>query len=218
MKFLILDLDQTIIDDFPVSERLCRAAAGVHHGDAIYTRPHLAEFLEWAFIYFDGVGLWTKASKDWLDAALGTSPLADFADLFAFKWTGERCSRASCSVYNQSLRCTDMDMDMHRRPFTKPLRKIWRQKKLRVAGWGRRNTVIVDDQPENFMDNYGNGVVVPPFDAKNFDSDTVLLDLMHYLSSSPMFAAGNVRTFEKRDWLQRARECLFDTNELSKYP
>ena len=37
---------------------------------AIFARPHVTEFLDWAFDAFSAVALWTRAGRDWADAAL----------------------------------------------------------------------------------------------------------------------------------------------------
>jgi hypothetical protein len=50
MKFLVLDLDQILIDDYPSAELVCAGTAVANaDGYAIYIRPHVDEFPSWAF-------------------------------------------------------------------------------------------------------------------------------------------------------------------------
>ena len=50
----------------------------------------MEEFLDWAFDYFGGVAVWTRASPEWAECALAIAQLARFRDRFDFVWTGER--------------------------------------------------------------------------------------------------------------------------------
>jgi HAD superfamily phosphatase (TIGR01681 family) len=202
MKFLVLDLDQTLIDDYPSIESVVSSPAAICGTDAIYVRPHLKTFLSWAFEYFEGVGIWTKASKEWLYAALSAQPLAQYADKFSFLYTGKRCSRASLSVYAEQSHNYYRN-DFYLRPYTKRLKKIWRQKKFRNIGWNRKNTLIIDDQSDNFLDNYGNGILIPAFDADQQKGDQALLKLMNYVQDSRFADAIDVRSIDKRDWILR---------------
>jgi hypothetical protein len=154
-------------------------------------RPHLEQFLAWAFQHFAGVALWTKASAEWARVALSTPPLASYAPKFVFVWTGSRCAplAVDCGLVVA---------------WTKPLRKVWRRQDFKAQGWARSNTLIVDDTPSNYAHNYGNGVPMPPFDAgaPPGPEDRWLLELRTYLLS--LACCDDVRRVEKRTWTRQA--------------
>lgn len=200
MKFLILDLDQTLIDDHEIPSSSIRVEhVGVLGSTAIYARPHLRTFLIYVFANFRGVSIWTKASKEWLDAALSTPPLCEFVEQFTFLWTGKRCSRIAMKTHCEF----NSYPDVYSRPYTKPLKKVWKQKSLRRRGWNRMNTIIVDDKKENFLGNYGNGILVPEFDCEPACAidDIALLQLIDFFESPGFQEAVDVRCIEKRNWM-----------------
>jgi len=86
---------------------------------------------------------------------------------------------------------------------TKPLRKIWRRRDFQAQGWARHNTLIVDDTPENFMMNYGNGLRIPPYQATDA-SDQWLPRLRAYIESWGQ-EINDVRPIEKRFWTLEGR-------------
>lgn len=84
--------------------------------------------------------------------------------------------------------------------YSKPLKKIWQSKKLREMGFTRQTTLIIEDTPENCIDNYGNAVYISPYDITNPRSrfDSSLLKIQHLFSQ--ILDTADIRAFEKRGW------------------
>ena len=118
--------------------------------------------------------------------------LSPFKDRFAFVWDAERVSmKRPTAVHDQQA---GLSLTMYR---TKSLRKVWRRGDFQAEGWSRHNTIIVDDTPENFMNNYGNGIPIPAYQAWAA-SDEWLPRLRAYIES--WGDVEDVRPIEKRFW------------------
>ena len=204
----MFDLDQTLIDDQPRGGDCASCLdpdgfyceLGKGSDISIFIRPHAVELLQFCFNNARGVGIWTRASKEWADVVLSMPAFAPFRDRFEFIWSASHCRR-------RWIRSGD-DYG-HLGPPTptidKPLAKVWRKARFRDAGWLRCSTLIVDDKPRNFLCNYGNGIRVPAFYAGASDAadDCTLLSLRDFIQTT--FNSGgvaDVRPPEKRDWWQ----------------
>lgn len=152
-------------------------------GDArtgeIKTRPGLQEFFEYCFTTFASVSIWTAANSYWMHYVRHRC----FKDLiggneFKYTWSGERCG-----VRDGSL--------------IKPLKKIWRRKYTMLT---RYNTIIIDDTPETYQQNYGNAIGIPSYhkDAP----DNLLWQLTRWM---PQLIHQEVRAIDKRGWNSPAR-------------
>lgn len=242
---LVLDLDQTLVGDIaldaalgiagvlrpastaaeagrkladaPIARRLeLLAAAGVVpdavSGETLlFMRPGVDGFLRAALSRFAAVAVWSAAGADWVELALRTAPLANHRHRLAFVWDGSRCTRLWHRGEGGGLYADPLGS-------TKPLQKVWRSKRLRRQGWGRANTVMLDDDPEdqNFVRNYGNGIRMPPFDiAAHVERlvaretgvvpfDSWLSAFMRYCTHE-VLAWADVRPPEKRAWHLRYR-------------
>lgn len=164
---------------------------------SIFVRPHAVELLQFCLASTRAVGIWTRASKQWADAVLSLPAFGPFRDRFAFVWSASQCRR-------RWIRCGD-DYG-HLGPPTptidKPLKKIWKRARFRDAGWLRRSTLIVDDTPQNFLCNYGNGIRVPAFYAGSSDAadDRALLSLRDFIQTTFDYGgSSDVWPPEKRD-------------------
>ena len=244
---LVLDLDQTLVSDIELDAALgiagvlrpmiaarqrksmlrrrlaLLAAAGVVpdavSGETLlFTRPGVDGFLRAALSRFAAVAVWSKAGADWVELALRTAPLANHRHRLAFVWDGSRCTRLCHRGEGGGLYADPLGS-------TKPLQKVWRSKRLRRQGWGRTNTVMLDDDPEdqNFVRNSGNGIRMPPFDiaahverlvaretgvaAVAVPFDSWLSAFMRY-STHEVLAWADVRPPEKRAWHLRDHPCI----------
>jgi len=216
---LVLDMDNTLID----CANWIRRPDGTFEADVPIARPHLEALLAYAFEHACAVGIWTSATDIWyarvnaeifaptlerISARLGR-PCA-----FDFVYTRRRCTR-SVAYAGGYFGC------MERVRTTKRLRKLWRVRTGIRAGITRDNTLILDDSPSVYVDNYGNGVPVPAFDlalnaydmtdrreyydpdaADDDDDDDTLLRLVTYLREvhAVFLATGTVRHIDKRYW------------------
>eukprot|EP00746_Dinoflagellata_sp_MGD_P004617 gnl/MRDRNA2_/MRDRNA2_108941_c0_seq1.p1 gnl/MRDRNA2_/MRDRNA2_108941_c0~~gnl/MRDRNA2_/MRDRNA2_108941_c0_seq1.p1 ORF type:complete len:255 (+),score=22.19 gnl/MRDRNA2_/MRDRNA2_108941_c0_seq1:47-811(+) len=198
---LVLDIDGTLLsectpEDVNASEM------------RKFLRPHLHEFLDFAFKYFRAIGIWTAASESWLRVFLRAVDPTGQRN-WAFTWSG-RISRV---------------LPKHPEHFypacsrRKKLSKIWENKTLRSIGYTRHSTLIIENTPEVCQSNYGNAIYVRTYgdswpsedrnDAleegdKSFleESDDWLLALQKYLTKLISVSQQGVpiRSIDKRYW------------------
>lgn len=153
-KLLILDIDGTLIHADEVANDSSEACdflidEGVFH---VRMRPHLKEFLTWAFATF-AVAVWSLSDKKYVDEILknildpGMQPL--------FVWYGDRCTKVRVreGLYDHSTR------------YCKELRKVWKYLKT----YDKMSTIIVDDTPFTYSRNYGNAVPILSFTGEDDD-------------------------------------------------
>lgn len=175
-KLLVLDLDETLIH---ASERPLEHEADFELGAYfVYRRPHLEEFLRFAFAHFE-VGVWTSSGEVYAEGIVS----AIFSEQRpAFVWAGRRCS----------LR-RDFNTDQY--IATKRLAK------LKSLGYALEQMIAIDDSPEKHGQNYGNLVRVKEFNGETDDAELALLQ--KWLPA--MKEVANVRKIEKRFWRQQAK-------------
>ncbi len=147
---LVLDLDQTLIDHNEDKKPICKPDF-VLFGFNVYIRPFLEEFLDFIFNHFDYVAIWSSAKQIWIDGIIKNIPALKMRS-FLFIWSREK------STWLGKLPKS-----------TKPLKKIWHQKKYKQLGIGRENTLIMDDLPINYRLNYGNAISIKSYDFSDDD-------------------------------------------------
>ncbi|PSD15848.1 NLI interacting domain protein [Stenotrophomonas maltophilia] len=176
-KLLVLDLDETLV--FSTERPLDRPADLNVVGYHVYKRPHLDEFLEFAFSRFR-VGVWTSSG------GLYAEPLV--AQLMPnrrleFVWSSRRCSLVRNweeGGYSNQKRLA----------------------KLKKHGFKLKQIIGVDDTASKYARNYGNLVQAQEFTGD--PSDDELLYLIQYLEV--LDHETDIRTVEKRGWRARLRE------------
>jgi len=176
-KLLVLDLDQTLIH--ATEERLDRDEDFKLFEYHVYKRPHLDEFLEFAFSTFD-VGVWTSSGEQYAQGIV--------SEVFRVKHPAFLFS---------SLRCTlrrDFDTGGH-----VPVKRL---SKLESRGYKLDEIIAVDDTADRHNDNYGNLVHVAEYNGEHNDEELLLL--RHYLAV--LANEPNVRSIEKRGWRSKALE------------
>jgi len=169
-KLLILDLDGTLVDSYhnSVDVKTTLEPIPIDGNMRIYMRPGLDAFLEECSLCFT-LAVWSASSKDYVEAVVK----AIFDPLgikLAFVWSGERCVRKWDHFHGELITI-------------KPLRKIWRRRT-----WHRQNTLIVDDTPRTYSQNYGNAVRIPTWSCSD-ESDMELeriLDILRYKRERPI--------------------------------
>lgn len=176
-KLLVLDLDETLV--FSTERSLDRPADLSVVGYHVYKRPHLDEFLDFAFSRFR-VGVWTSSGR------LYAEPLV--AQLMPnrsveFVWSSRRCS---------------LVRDWEEGGYSTQKRLA----KLKKRGFKLEQIIGIDDTASKYARNYGNLVLVREFTGDLSDDD--LLELIRYLEMLEM--EPNIRAVEKRGWRDRLKQ------------
>lgn len=136
---LILDLDGTLVD---------------RDEDGAIARPHLNEFLAYAFEKFDRVSVWTNATTDWFEQINKEILLSALPPekSFDFVWTRDQCVLEDVITTSNPPFCFPVTR--------KPLTKVWDQF---PDTYNRSNTFIVDNTPETYDHNIENAIAVKSF-------------------------------------------------------
>jgi len=175
-------------------------------------RPHLTEFLDFAFASFAAVSIWTAASQEWLDAFLQVvDPSGDRP--WAFAWSFSRISwlRAESSASDSST---------PELQHVKRLSKIWKNAALRRKGFLPHTTLLVDNNPAVCRASYGNAIYIKTFsdeDGPTVDAsvggghDDWLLVLMQYLKylHETQVPGQSMRHIDKRGWYAETKTAGF---------
>ncbi|WP_426270574.1 NIF family HAD-type phosphatase [Dyella kyungheensis] len=182
---LILDLDETLVHATDVP--LPRAPDFEIPPYALYLRPGVGEFLDWALTTFK-VAVWTSSSPKY--AEIVTSLLFEDLSKLEFVWARNRCTPRR-----------DFERDVWWD--SKPLHKVRRR------GFDLRRVLAVDDNPEKYARSYGNLVAVSPYHGSLDDDE--LPHLRRYLEELAIHP--NVRSVEKRFWRRRLEDADRSSSE-----
>jgi len=186
-KLLILDIDETLVhtevfyDQNPGNDYLHPGSYDFKFessdGEAQYyviKRPHLKEFLDWAFDNFK-VAVWTAAGDIYAKKVLAGIGV-DWRTL-EFFYTKDNCT-------------LKYDYETNQYYGVKNLTKL--RKKYNLD-----EVLIVDDVDLTAVNNYGNLVHIKPFIYDRKDDE--LFKLKNYLEK--IKDAKNFRSIEKRGWV-----------------
>lgn len=169
--FMILDLDQTVISAEPTEEINMKKYKDKHklfRSDnmedyyIVYSRPHLQEFLDYAFKNFN-VTIWTAASKDYALFIIENIIL------------DKRPERKLDFIFF-SYHC---DLSKKQKKYSKELCMLWDIHKL--PGYSEKNTVIIDDYKADVHKCQPNNcIIAPPFEftKEGSENDTFLKDII----------------------------------------
>ncbi|MGF1486145.1 MAG: NIF family HAD-type phosphatase [Prochloraceae cyanobacterium] len=174
-KLLILDLDETLIHS--TEKELARPRDLRIDEYNVYKRPNVDDFMVNCAEIFD-LAVWTAASRDYAKEIIELIIPKSIELKFIF--TGDRCTRR-------------YDYDLMEAYYIKPLKKVKRR------GYSLEKVLIIDDSPENFEKNYGNGIQVKRYFGEKEDNELILL--LKYLKQ--IATVENVRTIDKRGWRDR---------------
>lgn len=128
---------------------------------------------------------------------------------FSFVYSFERC---------KPIIIKDRKTDKSYQYYSKPLKKIWKCKTLRSMGFTRQTTLILEDTPENCVDNYGNAIYISSYDITTTKSrfDTSLLKIQGLFEN--ILPSNDLRIFEKRGWEKKfsgfSRESLISADKI----
>lgn len=151
---LILDLDDTLIHGFKCN-----------FGQYVVDRPHLKEFLHFAFTHFKTVSIWTAATSTWFNYCYyyGIKQHMPPNKTFTFIATRE----TSCLPLTNG--------------FIKFLPDLYKLNPF----FHSENTILIDDRQQNFLRNPHNTIQIKPFDAHmviHKQEDNELLRIIDYLT------------------------------------
>jgi len=174
MLRIVLDIDGTLIK--------------IPDGSSTVTlRPYVIEFLNFCFNTFEKVSIWTAATPEWARFVLAHLTVSNGGKEFPFDFVYSR-EKCSTKIIQNSFYPEQM--------YIKPLRKVWKS----CPGYDRHNTVIVDDIPETFQDNYGNGIPITSYFG-GFDEN--LINLISFLTNLNEIykECSTIRYVDKRNWM-----------------
>jgi TFIIF-interacting CTD phosphatase-like protein len=173
--FLILDLDQTVICSEPLDEfnekkygdkKKLFEFQNMSDYYIVFSRPHLQEFLDYAFANFN-VTIWTAATKDYalfiIEKIIINNKPERKLDFLFFSYHCDLCKKQKKGTKN-----LDILWDVHKLP-----------------GYTKKNTVILDDYKEDVHKIQPNNcIIAPPFEFfdKNSEKDTFLTELIPQLN------------------------------------
>lgn len=204
---LVLDMDSTLISNLGVN---------------ISPRPHLQPFLTFCFRNFKSVSIWTAADASWFSAVnhVLLQPImkrisANIGKECHFRFVFVRPQGTIKYVIRPEFNFTPQPI------FIKELRKLW-ESPVKFPEFTPHNTLIVDDTPETFSQNYRNAIQIPPF-AYNNTQDHDLLKLMFYLKDLGQYYKQHrtILNTDKRNWnfrdhiVQSTVQLLYNTSSVN---
>jgi RNA polymerase II subunit A small phosphatase-like protein len=173
-KLLVLDLDHTLIYSSVIERSEVDFTFSLDREVFwVKRRPYLTEFLtEMAQLY--DLAVWSAASRPYIEVIL-KHILPEGVSLVRV-YDGRRCT------------VKDITFGDTARTVIKKLRKMWR------GPYNRTNTLILDDTPVTYCQNYGNAI--PIYRYYGSDTDTELLRVNQLLRD--LVNVPNVRVVNKR--------------------
>lgn len=185
-RLIVLDIDETLftsIDPEDYKSVSHKEDYKLEHGKRPYKafrRPFLKKFIEFCLKQFDYIGIWTNADEMWMrkfiDNLLPNTP---------FLFTYDK-SYSEEYVHNGV------------RIRIKPLRKIF--EKYAHLGIDSTNTIMIEDSPENCIQNKKNCIQVPDFNVVKNSNDYVLPLLAAYIYN--MDPSKDIKKQNRPNWLQ----------------
>lgn len=205
---LVLDMDSTLISNLGVQ---------------IIPRPHLQPFLTFCFRNFKSVSIWTAADATWF-AAVNHALFQPIMKRISTN-IGKHCQFRFVFVRPQGTIKFVIRPEVHFAPrpiFVKELSKLWNSP-VRFPDFTQHNTLIVDDTPETFSQNYRNAILIPAF-ASNNTQDHELLKLMFFLKELGKHYQqhNSILNIDKRNWnsrehvLQSTLQMLYNTSTFNE--
>lgn len=154
-KNIVLDMDGTLI-----------TALNSGHKYEPIARPHLKEFFQFIFEYFDNVSIWTHAEKDWFLEVYYKILVHVIPSKKTFKFVITRENNKPIQWDTPKMLSTLYTM---------------------YPNHNHLNTWIVDDTPMTYRFNLSNAVHIDTYNETNLHHDNELLRLINLFKSSPRF-------------------------------
>lgn len=147
-------------------------------------RPHVFEFLDYSFRYFENIFIWSSGDEEYV------VPVCEFIFRpFCMKpkdiFTGTNCEE-------------DKKHNLH-----KPLSKL----EQKYKGITLKNTILIDDLSQNAKANPNNLIKIPKYDPKPTISgfrtpDNAFLDIMNFLDLRLVRTTTDIRNIDKSNIFQ----------------
>lgn len=176
-KLLVLDLDETLI--YSTEAPLGTGQSYFRVGPFFtHKRPFLDEFIKTVNNHFD-LAVWSSGSELYVKEVVENIFPKEIQ--LVFEWSFDRCSQW-------------FDGDHEGIVYKKKLSKI--------KTHSIENILIIEDTPENCMDNYGNAIYVNHFRGDQSDTELKLLSIF-----LPRFEKiNNVREIDKINWKGKLKD------------
>lgn len=202
-KAIVLDLDLTLLRTFDEEDIdvLFKndSLKGGDYADIIYTipeklkngrtgtfatgvkRPHVRQFLEFCISYFKYVCVWSAGTREYVLKIVKML----FKDLPSPHLI---YTRDDCAVDSEGY-------------YYKPLQKMINDP-LMMGKINERNTFILDDTPDTYMDNVENAILIPKYDVKpDIESiekmDHIFFMLIWYFTNPKVYNSTDIRDLDK---------------------
>ena len=184
-KTLIIDLDETVLHSWEAPQFIDKISKDVGKLEKLYPydqisrayaiqlvetetksyifgmfRPHLYEFLTFAYVYFDNILIWSAGVAEYVEKV--TDLMFLNAGIQKPRMTWSRLNCRSCGQMGSVI-------------YHKPIALISNDLKLKYYSApfeiDPKQTLILDDKVHTFMENKNNGILIPPYSpAKNIHS------------------------------------------------
>jgi RNA polymerase II subunit A small phosphatase-like protein len=172
---LILDLDETLIHaNVDLVHDKYSYKLPFHY---VYNRPHLNDFLLQANKHYS-LAVWSSATDDYVNDIIKNSFPEEIKLVFA--WDRSHCTQRFDENFGSLI-------------YVKNLRKV------KQMGFPLERVLIIDDSPEKLKLNYGNVILIKPFEGNLNDSE--LPKLSRYLDS--IADNSNYLQLDKRNWIHK---------------
>jgi carboxy-terminal domain RNA polymerase II polypeptide A small phosphatase len=162
-QLLVLDIDSTLVWSdampFPGFDFIITIQ---DHKFWVKKRPGLDQFLQQVRQDRD-IAIWSYAREDYVQAIVST--IIDFP--LVFVWSRKRCTE---KIIHDEWKGGGLD---GQHIVLKKLGKIWRRRQWNNVKntYTRKNTLILDDTPETYLQNYGNAIPIRAYEGKSNDSE-----------------------------------------------
>lgn len=182
-ELIIFDIDNTLFDSVEYSEYKSSLEPDhrlIHGGIKykLYARPFLKEFIKFCQKKFKHIAFWTHADGMWLDKFLKNILKVDIPFLFKYDISNATYLKDGSKI--------------------KPLSKVF----LEFPKFNKNNTIIIEDTPENCVENMENCIIVPEFSIKKHElenKDIVLPLLSNYITK---LQSGKIKKNNPIGWFQ----------------
>lgn len=202
-KCIVLDLDETLVhtfikpepvkrlrinkrdDDDPLKERMFVIGETEEWGAMIsFKRPHLDEFLIFAFTYFDIVAVWSAGKPQYVEAVCREI----FKDI------------RPPGVIFTSENCHTDEEGLMTKPLEHMLDEMHQDERLRYR-MRVDNTFFVDDRETSFSHNQENGILIPPYNPDSTieqleKDDTTLVHLAKWFMIPEVVKERDIRNID----------------------
>ena len=166
-------------------------------------RPYLREFLDFCFVYFENIIIWSAGKRKYVEKMCEIMfPLEHQQPIAILTYD-------DCEVGEEDY-------------LKKPLEKIYKDKRLKGKNINETNTFILDDRDDTFSLNKKNGIKIPEFESDmslediTGHDDDAFLKLMAWLSGEKVLNSKDIRKLPKSKIFNKSLDEYSDTLNKEK--